>query len=109
MENIQKQFFVKLIYLISRVFWWSNFNNFILYFFPGILLSNFDSEFTNQYYHSIYDNSTSNGYDHDETNQVVVENLAAVAETVTATIFELFGKKNAGGQPSFDFKGKANR
>ena len=70
-------------------------------------MSNFDSEFTNQYYHSIYDNSTSNGYDHNKTNQAVVEHLATVAETVTATIFELFGNKSSG--QSFDFKDKANR
>ena len=84
-------------------------NFFFLYYVSGILLSNYDSEYTNQYFHSIYDNSTNNGYDHDKTNQEVVEHLAAVTETVSATIFELFGKKNSGSQPTFDFKGKANK
>ena len=98
-QKIKKKFQTKK--LVKNFFFW--------YYISGILLSNYDSEYTNQYFHSIYDNSTNNGYDHDKTNQEVVEHLAAVAETVSATIFELFGKKNSGSQPTFDFKGKANK
>ena len=61
--------------------------------FSGILLSNFDEQFTNSYYHSIYDNSTTNGYDHDlGPDQDIIGHLAKVVETLARTIYKHFNK-----------------
>ena len=77
-----------------------------LAFVSGVLLSNFDQEYTNTFYHSIYDNATQYDYNYDDgENSDLVNHLATIAETVAETAFSISGKKSNNLTPEF----KANK
>ena len=56
----------------------------------AVFLSNFDKEFSNKYYHSLYDNPSYHNYDHDiGEDQDVVQHLSNVAKMTTRTIISV--------------------
>jgi len=56
----------------------------------AVFLSNFDTEFSNKYYHSLYDNPSYHNYDHDNgADQEVVQHLSNVAKMTARTIISV--------------------
>ena len=57
---------------------------------PGIVVSNYDTKFSGQYYHSIYDNYTRLGYKYsDGTEQKMFKDLAKLSSTLAAYIYKM--------------------
>lgn len=55
----------------------------------GIVVNDFDDQFLNQYYHSIYDNSIELGYDYDKgENQEIVESIYKLSAGLAMFIYE---------------------
>jgi len=66
---------------------------------PAIMLSNFDQSYTNNFYHSLYDNAETFNYDHEDKNSNLVQHLAKISETVAKVVYEKVGDKSQ----SFEF------
>ena len=55
-----------------------------------VFLSNFDTEYTNKYYHSVYDTPSYHGYNHSQgSGQDLVKHLAKVSVTLAQTVLSL--------------------
>jgi len=56
----------------------------------AVFLSNFDTEYTNKYYHSLYDNPSYHGYNHTSgAGQDIVKHLASVARMTARTVLSM--------------------
>ena len=55
-----------------------------------MILTNYNREFSNRMYHSLYDTANRAGYSHDlGPDQPVVEHLAGLSEMVARTVLQL--------------------